>query len=105
MLPANGLFYGVQNNLAFSITPGGQFTTLLTFTGANGAYPSGDLILYNNALYGTTAGGGTYGQGVVYSLTRDGTQPISHSFGAQGDSMQQGGEPGLPKAISRQRVF
>ena len=37
----------------------------------DGAYPFAGLIDINGALYGTTYGGGTYGQGTVFSLSRN----------------------------------
>ncbi len=36
----------------------GTFTTLHTFTGADGSYPEGPLLYYNGALYGTASGQG-----------------------------------------------
>jgi uncharacterized repeat protein (TIGR03803 family) len=50
---------------------GYTFNTLATFNGTNGLYPSGDLILSGNTLYGTTEGGGASGasgDGTVFSV-------------------------------------
>jgi uncharacterized repeat protein (TIGR03803 family) len=56
----------------FSITPSGVETVLHSFAGesaGDGAYPQAKLVDLNGTIYGTTAGGGTYGYGTVFSLT------------------------------------
>jgi len=45
-----------------------SFTTLASFTGANGANPESDLTLIGTTLYGTTFQGGANGDGTVFSL-------------------------------------
>jgi uncharacterized repeat protein (TIGR03803 family) len=59
----------------FSIqTNGSKFTTLYAFSGGgDGSRPYGKLVLEGNVLYGTTAGGGDFGKGVVYAINTDGT--------------------------------
>jgi uncharacterized repeat protein (TIGR03803 family) len=54
----------------FSInTSGTGFTTLYSFTnGLDGASPASGVILSGNTLYGTASGGGTNGDGTIYSL-------------------------------------
>ena len=72
-------------------------TTLYNFSGgSDGSRPSGDL-LFDNAgnLYGVTTGGGAFGKGAVYKLTRSGntwTQTVLWSFsgGADGDGPSSG---------------
>ena len=52
--------------------PGGAWTeTILhSFNNGQGAYPeSGAIVDANGVLYGTTYGGGLYGEGVIYRLT------------------------------------
>ena len=49
------------------------FTTLLTFNGTNGADPMGDLTLSGTTLYGMTEGGGTTGDGNIFSIGTDGS--------------------------------
>ncbi len=39
------------------------------------------LIDVEGTLYGTTAGGGKYGGGTVFSITTTGTKHILHNFG------------------------
>ena len=73
------------------------FTTIYTFAGkgANGEYPSGGLAFDSNgALYGTTSGGGSGNNGIVFQLvppTKQGgawTQNVIYTFlgGADGQS-------------------
>jgi len=64
------------------------FTVLYSFLAvdgssinASGASPYSGLLFTNSLLYGTTITGGTYGSGVVYSITPDGsTFTTIHSF-------------------------
>jgi uncharacterized repeat protein (TIGR03803 family) len=55
----------------FRISTNGEFTILHSFTGAKeGAQPNGGLAQGSDGgLYGTTAYGGTYGDGTVFRLT------------------------------------
>jgi uncharacterized repeat protein (TIGR03803 family) len=39
------------------------------YTNSDGAYPSGDLILAGNTLYGAASQGGSFGAGTVFSLS------------------------------------
>jgi uncharacterized repeat protein (TIGR03803 family) len=72
-----GTFYGVTgtgynkngyfSSTLFSITPAGVLTTLHAFgTGKDGDGALGKLIVVGHDLYGTTAGGGTSGNGTVF---------------------------------------
>jgi uncharacterized repeat protein (TIGR03803 family) len=66
------------DGMVFSLTAGGGTpTTLLSFNGANGASPFGDLILSGSTLYGVTASGGAYGDGTVFSLPVGGGTPTT----------------------------
>ena len=63
------------NGTVFQInTNGSGFTVLKTFsplvnnTNSDGAYPDADLVLSSGTLYGTTSGGGSSGNGTVFSL-------------------------------------
>ena len=91
---ADGNFYGTTllggtgNQAAgtiFKITLTGQLTTLYTFLAdqngnfPNGANPSSLLEGNDGFLYGT-AGGGAYGFGVVFKLSRTGAIQVLHSF-------------------------
>jgi uncharacterized repeat protein (TIGR03803 family) len=69
---------GVNNHgTVFELTTNGGFTSLISFTGTNGAYP-GDYPMAglvwgtNGNLYGTTAYGGTNDNGTVFELSTNG---------------------------------
>ncbi|HZK81313.1 MAG TPA: choice-of-anchor tandem repeat GloVer-containing protein, partial [Humisphaera sp.] len=59
---------------------GGTITTLFSFNNANGANPNGGVIVTSSGdLFGTTANGGTAGDGTVFQLT---SAPPTLSFSA-----------------------
>jgi len=81
--------------MALILAPGawaaGKYKVLHEFTGgADGGGPQDGLFIFDAAgnIYGTTAGGGTYGSGNVFTLTpnSDGTwtENVLYSFGANG---------------------
>lgn len=104
VLAADGMFYGVaegggqgEQGTFFSITPGGQFTTIYKFCHelncTDGSYPAGTLIQATDGnFYGVTGQGGNipdcpggWGCGVVFSITPNGTETVLHIFtGADG---------------------
>jgi len=49
------------------------FTALLAVTNSDGVNPNGELCLSSNTLYGTTALGGSWGNGTVFKVGTDGT--------------------------------
>jgi uncharacterized repeat protein (TIGR03803 family) len=63
-------------------TNGTGFTNLYKFTGSSdGANPQARLLLSGNTLYGTASGGGSSGNGTVFSVKTDGTGFTNlHSF-------------------------
>jgi uncharacterized repeat protein (TIGR03803 family) len=77
----DGNFYGTTSEggdygkgTVFKITPDGTLTTLHSFagTGNDGADPEAALVQASDgSFYGTTAGGGLYGQGTVFRLIPD----------------------------------
>lgn len=81
MQASNGAFYGTTSygggksngGTIFRINPEGKLTTLYRFCAkpgcADGSGPQGALIeASNGALYGTTASGGVYGGGTVFTI-------------------------------------
>jgi len=73
----------------FKITPGGTLTTLYSFCSqsecTDGGAPWAGLVqAANGDLYGTTAGGGTSGNGTVFKITPSGTLTTLYSFCPQG---------------------
>ncbi len=74
----DGYFYGVTanggsqtNGVLFKMSASGVITNFYSFTGgSDGAHPSGSLIQAGDGnFYGTTASGGTYGNGTLFRLT------------------------------------
>ena len=75
--------------VVFKVDTSGKETVLYSFTGgADGGYPVFAGVLLNSAgnLYGTTAGGGKLGAGVVYKIDTSGKETVLYSFtgGADG---------------------
>ena len=67
----------------FSIsTSGNNYTLLHTFSGASdGSKPFSPVLLQDGELIGTTNGGGSQNQGVLYSLNPDGSDfTLLHTF-------------------------
>jgi uncharacterized repeat protein (TIGR03803 family) len=62
-------------------TASSSYQVLYSFgSGYDGKVPNAGLIDVNGALYGTTIGGGTHGDGTVFSITTAGTERVLHSF-------------------------
>jgi uncharacterized repeat protein (TIGR03803 family) len=71
------------NGIVYSFNlDGKEETVLYNFNGGkDGAYPSGGLTVdANGTLYGTTAEGGRFGLGTIFSLTASGKKSVLHSF-------------------------
>ena len=67
----------------FKITSAGEFTNLHNFQGTDGAGPNGLLQAADGYFYGTTEGGGAYGEGTVFRMTAAGAITTLYSFCAQ----------------------
>lgn len=90
----DGLLYGVtqkggkhNQGSIFRIHPDGTgFTTVVSFSGANGAEPFGSLLSYHGRIYGTTSTGGAFGHGVIFSVRPDGKnfRVLHHCDGTTG---------------------
>ncbi len=92
---ASGAFYGMTQRggdhgagVAFRLGPDGTYTVLHAFGGGgDGANPTASLIQDSAGnLYGTTPGGGAYGQGTIFELSPAGAETVLYSFtnGADG---------------------
>ena len=87
-----------KSGTVFAInTDGTGFTTLHTFsalnsgTNSDGANPRAPLVQSGNTLYGTTLGGGSFGQGTVFAINSDGTGfSVLHSFTGGSDGANGG---------------
>jgi uncharacterized repeat protein (TIGR03803 family) len=84
---------GGANNqgVLFSVNiNGSKFTLLHQFTGTDGSAPIGPFAFGpTGILYGLTQSGGPSNQGVLFSLSRNGTYKILHAFHGDAD----GGTP------------
>jgi uncharacterized repeat protein (TIGR03803 family) len=98
---ADGNLYGTTEaggtanaGTVYKVEPGGQETVLYSFTGGTaGGNPRAGVIRDSAGnLYGTTAGGGTAGNGVVYKLDPSGQETVLYSFiGGTDGSQPYGG--------------
>src|SRR5271155_588493 len=67
---------------------------LHAFSGkGDGSSPGAALTEMNGVLYGTTEGGGAYGDGTVFSITPGGSETVIHSSNAKAGD---GGYPSAP---------
>ena len=96
VLATNGAFYGTTFyggandtctigypgcGTVFKITPGGSFTTLLSFSSTYGTSPQAGLIQATNGnFYGTALYGGINGLGTIFKITPAGTPTTLLSF-------------------------
>jgi uncharacterized repeat protein (TIGR03803 family) len=78
--------------VVFSVTPAGVETVLYSFqgtSGGDGSVPAAGLVTVGGKLYGTTALGGTHGQGAVFSITTAGVEHVIYNFaGGAADGSQ-----------------
>jgi uncharacterized repeat protein (TIGR03803 family) len=78
----------------FKLDTTGNETLLYTFTGGvDGGYPYAGLVRdAKGNLYGTTSGGGAYGQGTVFKVDANGKETVLYSFaGGEDGSGPYGG--------------
>jgi uncharacterized repeat protein (TIGR03803 family) len=93
LIYVHGAFYGTTTiggtacasfgcGTVFKITPSGEESVIYSFGGGrDGLHPNGGLIYADNALYGTTEGGGLpsasgQGLGTVFKVTLTGAETI-----------------------------
>jgi uncharacterized repeat protein (TIGR03803 family) len=132
LIDVNGTLYGTTGSggtrnygTVFSITTAGAAHVLYSFGSGSddGSVPYASLINVKGTLYGTAVGGGTYGDGTVFSITTDGTEHVLHSFagypsdgrspeasltdvkGTLYGTTSEGGEYGYPPPIGNGTVF
>jgi uncharacterized repeat protein (TIGR03803 family) len=77
-----------------------SYTNLHVFSGYyDGAFPKAGLLLLGDRLYGTTRGGGTWGQGVIFAVNVDGTAFTNlHNFAALASPSQTNSDGANPGA-------
>jgi uncharacterized repeat protein (TIGR03803 family) len=84
----DGNFYGTTSaggqgyGIVYKMTPSGNLTTLYQFPRdcSQGCGPIGPLVQATNGNFYGTAGGGTYGYGVVFRVTRTGVLSVLYNF-------------------------
>lgn len=100
ILDSKGNFYGTTgyggesgNGAVFKLNSSGHETVLYNFAGGlDGSTPNGNLLRDPQGnFYGTTAYGGTYGNGTVFKLTSSGQESVLYSFTGGADGSQPGG--------------
>ena len=98
ILHPDGQFYGGTAaggaggfGTLFRMTPGGTLTTLVEFTGTNGAEPTGALALHGSTLCGATRIGGAGNAGTLFRLTAAGSFTSLHHFSGADGARPAGG--------------
>jgi uncharacterized repeat protein (TIGR03803 family) len=70
----------------FRLDKTGHLTTLHTFSGPDGDFPSAPLVLDSSGnAYGTAYSGGVFGAGTIFKIDRQGTFSILHNFNGSSD--------------------
>ena len=65
-----------------------KYKVLYSFNGGTyGGEPQASLVNVDGTLYGTTYGGGAYGQGTVFAISVSGKERVLHSFGSGTDGV------------------
>jgi len=85
-----------ENGVFFRISPNRQETVLYNFCSqancADGGQPSGPLMMdKSGTFYGTAGTGGDGNAGVVFAITREGSETVVHSFGGSDGYNPAGG--------------
>ncbi|MCP4814034.1 MAG: Ig family protein, partial [Planctomycetaceae bacterium] len=86
----DGDFYGTTHlggigyGTAFKITPGGELTTLVQFTGVEGPSSAALVLGSDGTFYGTTAEGGADNQGTIFRMTAEGVLTTLVEFSGTG---------------------
>jgi len=75
----------------FKITAAGALTTVHTFDGTDGEYPSGGVVQSAPATFaGTTSAGGPNHWGTIFRLTSSGKMTVLHNFNGDDGSNSNG---------------
>jgi len=79
--PNSHCSFAASCGTVFRVTPAGVLNVIHRFQESDGANPEASLIEGTDGnLYGTTAQGGTYHDGTIFKIARDGTLTTLHSF-------------------------
>jgi len=91
---AKGNLYGTTGQgggsccgTVFELTPSDTENILFSFNYTDGSGPGPNRLVRDakGNFYGTTSGGGAYGNGTVFELTRKGTQTVLYNFAGAAD--------------------
>jgi len=80
----------------FTLPPSGSATVLHSFSGIDGAFPSGNIAHIGTTIYGTSQWGGKHNLGAVYSITTTGVEKVVYSFRGIGDGPKKAGDGANP---------
>ena len=93
--------YGSVTTTEAALTIFNGSGSIFDFDGPGGGYPSGGVVQASDGnFYGTTQYGGTYGNGIVFSLTTNGLLSTLVSFDAK-----NGAQPGAALVSGNRRQF
>jgi uncharacterized protein (TIGR03437 family) len=74
--------YGNGCGTVFKITSAGEFTSLFSFSPADGTVPNGVTEGQDGNFYGTAGNGGANSKGTAFKITPAGAYTLLYSFGA-----------------------
>jgi len=103
---AYGTIFKVDTNgnltILYTFTPLQFFSTFDNGINSDGAYPLAGLTLSSNTLYGTASGGGTNGEGTVFSINTDGSD-FTNLYSFTGGS--DGGKPSAGLILAENTLY
>jgi uncharacterized repeat protein (TIGR03803 family) len=75
-------FSAARSTRSIESSPASSYKTLYSFAGeyTDGSNPTSTLLSYGGVLYGTTGGGGTTGDGTIFSITTSGAETDLYNF-------------------------
>jgi uncharacterized repeat protein (TIGR03803 family) len=82
----------------FTIDSAGKESVIYNFDGTfnsgdDGSWPFVGLTSFSGAFYGTTSGGGSYGDGTVFTSSASGNESVVYSFTGDRGSTTDGSDP------------
>ena len=97
-LGSDGNYYGAAAlsgsyglGAIYKVTSAGVASILVSFNGADGAYPNSGLVQYSDgSFYGTTAQGGANGGGAIFKVTPGGALTLVYSLPADNYGLYAG---------------
>jgi uncharacterized repeat protein (TIGR03803 family) len=99
LMEHNGTMYGTTYQggghgvgTLYAVQTSGSERVIYSFGSYSGdaTYPLSTPIFWKKKFYGTSAGGGAYNEGTVFSVTPTGKETVLHSFGGPSDGKSPG---------------